>query len=175
MKAIKNFNELNLIKMFVKMLFIVFCFGMPLFLIKGLFAYMENDLSYLGYNQNETITKIEILIISIKGISLLIFYTGCYYLIKVLKFKEFVEVLSTEKIKLLKKAGEIFLFSAWIGSFTVTIGLFKNGIKSIGDIKSNDDFLFFIYFFTIIGLFLIIFSKVIEKAKELKQENDLTI
>lgn len=175
MKSIKNLNELDLIKLLIKMFFIVFCFGIPLFMIKSLFAFMEDDLSYLGYSSNEAASKTDIIIISIKGISMTIFYIGCYYLIKVLKFKNLNEVFSIQKIALLKKAGKLIISSAWVGSFTITLSWFQEGFKSIGNIKSNNEFIYFIYFSAIIGLFLFIFSKILKKAVEFKQENDLTI
>ena len=165
-------KNLNSLKKLIKLLFFIFFGSLFVYLIKGLFAFMENDLSYLGECETNSTLSIIFLLFFIKVISKTVFFIGGFYLIKILDFNNLKEVFSTKKILLFKKSGKLFLLSSLIGSLTIGFEVLVNGI---GNLKSNTDFLYSLYFSAIIGLFLIIFSKVLFEARELKQENDLTI
>jgi|TARA_B110000902_G_C13857743_1_gene417781 hypothetical protein len=166
-------NDLHSLKNLIKLLFYIFFGSIFLFLVKGLFAFMENDIRYLGEcSDNNSFSNIIFTIFCIKIISKIVFFIGGFYLIKTLNFDDIKEVFSLEKITLFKTSGKLFLISAGIGSITIWFEIFKNGFANL---KSNNDFLYALYFSTIIGLFLLIFSIILKKGKELKQENDLTI
>lgn len=144
-----------------------------LFVIQGLFAYMENDIQYLAECSNDnSFSYIVFNIFCVKIISKIIFFIGGFYLIKILDFNNLTEVFSSGKIALFKKSGILFLISAGIGTITLWFEIFRNGF---GHLKSNNDFLYSLYFSGIVGLFLLLFSMILEKAKEIKQENDFTI
>ena len=166
-------QNLKSLKKLIQLFFYIFLSSIALYLIKGLFAFMENDITYLGEcSSNNSFTTIIFSIFCIKITSKVLFFIGGFYLIKILDFKNIVEVFSDKKIALFKRSGKLFLISAGIGTLSIPFESFKNGFANL---KSTNDFLYTLYFVAIIGLFLLIFSKVLEKAKELKQENDLTI
>ncbi len=86
-----------------------------------------------------------------------------------------------EVIKNLKKAGNIFIF---IGISTIIITLYSESMLLM--YQKKNDFVSFLavlihafdfkYIFSItIGLFLLLFSKIFDNSRVLKQENDLTI
>tara|TARA_R110002051_G_C8611487_1_gene481958 strand:- start:51 stop:557 length:507 start_codon:yes stop_codon:yes gene_type:complete len=158
----------------IKFLSTIFFVGIILlYPIKALFAFMEHDLSYLGISNSDMYKSYWIWIVFIiKFTSILVFIIGASYLIKTLKIKKINEIFTNEKIKLFHKAGKFFHYSAFIGSFKIWVDVI-NG--TFAGLKLNNDFLFMIYFLLIIGFFLIIFSKVLQVAAKLKQENDLTI
>jgi hypothetical protein len=167
-------KEINALKKAIKLLFTLFSVGVILlYPIKALFAFMEDDLSYLGISNTNLYTSYWFWIIYIiQFISIIVFIIGVSYLIKILKIKQINEIFSDEKIKLFRKSGKYFHYAAFVASLKIWVDVINGNFASL---KLNNDFLFMIYFLMIIGFFLIIFSKILEVAKKLKQENDLTI
>ncbi|WP_452596982.1 DUF2975 domain-containing protein [Pontimicrobium sp. MEBiC01747] len=171
----KNLKEIEVFKMIIKLMFFVFLGSYFLLIIKNVFAIMENDMSYIGVCSNQNVTSIDVGIMIVKIISKGLFFFGFYHLIKILNFKVIDGSFTNEKINLFKKSGNILLMSSIVGSIVVIFNVFKNGLDIVSNLKLNNDFLYSLYFSTIIGLFLIVFSKILERAKSLKQENELTI
>ncbi|WP_299063402.1 DUF2975 domain-containing protein [uncultured Polaribacter sp.] len=167
-------KEILELKKSIKYLYTIFFVGIiVVYPIKALFAFMEDDLSYLSISNIEMYSSYWIWIIFlIKFIAILIFIIGVSYLIKTLKIKQINEIFNDEKIKLFHKSGKFFHYSAFVGTFKIWIDVINGTFSGL---KLNNDFLFMLYFLMIIGFFLIIFSKILEKAKEIQQENDLTI
>ncbi|MFC4268308.1 DUF2975 domain-containing protein [Polaribacter marinivivus] len=166
-------KEINQYRLLIKLFYFIFSLSILLFPIRGLFAFMENDITYLGeYSEQNTFSKLILFVFIIKIVSKIIFFLGGFYLIKILKFEDIQEIFSDKNIFLFKKAGKLFITSSVVGTVVIWLDYFRNGI---GNLKGNNDFLYSLYFSAIVGLFLLIFSKILEKAKELKQENDLTI
>ena len=167
-------EEFKALKKSIILLYTIFFIGIILiFPIKALFAFMEDDLSYVGILNNNNYSSYWIwTIFLIKFMSILIFIIGVSYLIKTLKIEEINDIFNDDKIKLFRKSGKFFHYSAFVGSLKIWIDVINGTFSSL---KLNNDFLFMLYFLIIIGFFLIIFSKALEVAKRLQQENDLTI
>lgn len=141
--------------------------------IKGLFAFMEEDISFLGMVVDQNYDPVLIWIkFWVKFLSSILFFIGGYYLIQTLNFKNLSEIFTVEKITLFNKSGKIFQYSAFIGSITFIVDILNGTFTNL---KSNNDFIFSLYFLIIIGSFLIVFSKILQAAKDIKEENDLTI
>lgn len=165
-------KETRELKLAIKLLSFVFMFIILLIPIKGLFAYMDDDLSYLGLimlDSNPTILWIQFVT---KFISYIMFFVGLRFLIKTLNFEDTASLFNTEKVTLFRKTGFYFLLSAAVGSLQLVASLFDG---KFANLKDGTDAIFIQYFSLIIGFFFFIFSKILETAKELKQENDLTI
>lgn len=165
-------KETKDLKIAIKTYSFVFAFILFLYPIKTLFAFMENDFSYLGMVINDASSTVTWLKFGIKFIASIVFFIGLYNLIKTLNFTDFKNIFSTEKILLFKKTGFYFLRSAAIGSLTIFVDIFDG---KFANLKMSTDFIFILYFSMIMGFFFYVFSRILEKAKELQQENDLTI
>jgi len=165
-------RNLETLKRNIKTYSFLFTFIAFIYPIKALFAYMENDLAYLGLITDNSLPLFIWLTFLVKYISNIIFFIGVYYLVKTLNFGTIKEVFSSKKINLFKKTGQYFLKSASLGGLVIIIEIFDGKFASL---KGNLDFLFTLYFSLIIGFFFYIFSMVLEKPKEIKKENDLTI
>lgn len=168
MKEINQYKKV--INLFYKVALVGF---LTLYPIKGLFAIMEEDISYLGISN---VTQYTVFwswaIFTIKYLSIIAFFLGIYYLLKTLNIKSIQEIFDDKNRALFLKSGKTFQIAALIGSLTIWVDVF-NG--SFGSLKLGNDFLLIIYLQFILSFFLIIFSKVLHAAKEIKQENDLTI
>ena len=168
MKDLKDLKKS--IRFLYNMFFIAIILLYP---IKGLFAFMEDDLSYLGIANHTLYSSFwNWIIFLIKYLSHIIFIIGVFYLIKTLNLNQINEIFNTEKINLFRKTGKFFHYSAFVGSLTIWVDVINGTFASL---KLSNDFLFSLYFLMIIGFFLIIFSRVLEVAKNIQQENDLTI
>jgi hypothetical protein len=167
-------KEIKELKKSITFLYSIFFISIILiYPIKALFAFMEDDLSYLGNSDSYMYPLYwNWIIFLVKFISIIIFMIGVSYLIKTLKIKQISEIFSSEKIKLFRKSGKFFQYSAFAGSLKIWVDVINGTFASL---KLNNDFLFMLYFLMIIGFFLTVFSKVLEVASKLKQENDLTI
>ena len=165
-------KKVNELKKSIKTLSFVFTFILMLYPIKGLFAYMENDLTYLGLITNDSLPVFLWMKFIIKFASHIIFFIGIFLLTKTLNFDDIKDVFSSKKILLFKKTGAYFLASASLGSLVFLIDIFNGKFASL---QNSTDFIFIMYFAFIMGFFFYVFSKVLQAAKELKQENDLTI
>ncbi|WP_298763111.1 DUF2975 domain-containing protein [uncultured Polaribacter sp.] len=165
-------KDLKDTKKAIKTYAFVFTFMLFLYPIKALFAFMENDFSYLGMVINNASASVIWIKFGIKFIASIVFFIGLYHLIKTLNFTDFKQLFSTEKILLFKKTGFYFLRSSAIGSLLIFVDIFDG---KFANLKMSTDFIFILYFSMIMGFFFYVFSRILERAKELQQENDLTI
>jgi uncharacterized membrane protein len=165
-------KDIIIFKKNIKTFSFVFTFIAFIYPIKALFAYMENDLSYLGLITDDSLPIFLWMTFLVKFISNIIFFIGIFFLVKTLNFDDIKDIFSSEKVLLFKKTGHYFLSSASVGSLVIIIQIFDGKFAGL---KGSNDFLFTLYFSLIIGFFFYVFSKILEKANELKQENDLTI
>ena len=118
-------KELNDLKLTIKLLFYVCFASIFLFPLKGLFAFMENDLTYLGLISDEK--AIEALVwmkFGVKFISNIIIFIGGFYMIKSLHFNQIRDLFSKHKIQQYKKIGKTFLIAAAVGSITIWIDFY---------------------------------------------------
>ncbi|WP_299064130.1 DUF2975 domain-containing protein [uncultured Polaribacter sp.] len=165
-------KDIQDLKKGIKTFSFVFTFILFLYPIKALFAFMENDFSYLGMVINNASSSAIWIKFGVKFIASILFFIGFYNLIKTLNFKDIEDIFSIEKILLFKKTGFYFLRAATVGSLTIFVDIFNGKFSSL---KMSTDFIFILYFSLIMGFFFYFFSRILEKAKEVKQENDLTI
>ena len=132
----------------------------------------ENDVLHLGhFNNNETPIFLKAITFT-KTIAFAVFIYGSSFLIKILLLKNVTDFLNNKTSIYLKKAGVLIIFSN-IVSFILSFAIFFIDVKYF--VYFNSDSRYLSLYMIIFGFFLVIFSKVIEKAKDLKQENDLTI
>ncbi len=168
MKEIRGIKKA--IKLFCTLLFVGLGLLYP---IKGLFAFMEGDLSYLGIVNYRSYTSFWVWsIFFIKYLYTIISLRGVFYLVKTLNVNEIKDIFSTINVKLFRKSGKFFHYAAFVGSLTIWVDVINGKFASL---KLSNDFINMLYFLLIIGFFLIAFSKVLEFANDIQQENDLTI
>ena len=108
----------------------------------------------------------------LKLFAAIIFCTGVFFLIKILRMPFFESFFENKAIHYLNISGKLILFSGVLSLCTSLSVLF---IKLRYLIYFNYDSKSLSILSIIIGLIFILFSKVLHRAKELKQENDLTI
>lgn len=111
-------------------------------------------------------------------VNYLLFIVGVFYLKKCVKFLESNNVFSKDITNNLSKAAYIFSFigASSILIYLLFIFLIQNipvQLLSVNNIGNSANFKS--AFILIIGLFLLLISKILERANQLKQENDLTI
>jgi hypothetical protein len=167
-------NEIKGIKIAIKLFYIILFVGLGLlFPIKGLFAFMESDLSYLSIENYTSYTSFSVWsIFVIKYVCTIISLIGVSYLIKTLNVNEIKDIFSTNNIQLFRKSGKFFHYAASVGGLKILVDIIDGKFASL---KLSNDFMTIIYFLLIIGFFFMAFSKVLEFASDIKQENDLTI
>ena|SRR5690554_5131809 len=114
------------------------------------------------------------LIVVVSLIAYIIFLRGLYYLRKMARFLLSNKYFSKKIIKNLKKSGSHFLLTGII-SFALLAAIWVNKLFG-GKIELiYDANLFIPLFLTIIGLFFIIQSNTLDLAKNIKDENELTV
>ena len=164
---------IRLLTLLIKIFFYLVSAGLIGNLFMILIAIDDNDLSYLEYSLSDQLTPLMITIIILRFLSRIIFFYGVFHLIKVLKFEEFEDTFSKQTALRFKKAGAFmivfFSLNAILNGLDYLFVDFQYLIKYSYSIMS------FQYFSGIIGLFFIIFSQIMLKATEMKQENELTI
>ena len=157
----------------IKLFFYLLFSTVFLFPLKALFTIMEEDFTYLGIHSVNNYTSVELwFLFIIKFLTYITFFIAGFQLISTLNFTKTVEVFSEKNIFKFHKVGRLFLLSAFIGSTSVFVKIISG---TFADMKSNNDFLFSLYFLLIMGFFFIIFSKILKSATAIKKENDLTI
>ncbi len=182
MKTIKILKVL--INILYVLLIAVFGLGVA-FLIAVLFFNEQLPFFLQGYKMLFTMFNWKLFLIPFTTvINFILFVIAIYFLRKCIKPFDTSEFYSIVVIKNLKRAGGLFVF---IGISTIVFRLiailyFQNqmpvingytGLKTTGAITSSVDIS--VLFLIIIGLFFLLFSKAFANAKELKQENELTI
>jgi hypothetical protein len=166
-------RKINTLKKIVLTIFIIILIW---FLADNVLIFLaiifENDVLHLGhFNNNETPIFLKAITFT-KTIAFAVFIYGSSFLIKILLLKNVTDFLNNKTSIYLKKAGVLIIFSN-IVSFILSFAIFFIDVKYF--VYFNSDSRYLSLYMIIFGFFLVIFSKVIEKAKDLKQENDLTI
>ncbi|WP_439130595.1 hypothetical protein [Polaribacter sp.] len=165
-------KEINALQKAIKTLTFFFILIVFLYPIKALFAFMEEDLTFLGMVIDDSKSIFLWIKFTLKFIANIVFFMGIRFLLKTLNFNTVKKLFDTKKVLLFKKTGQYFLQSAAIGSLIILVDIFDG---KFANLKMSTDFIFILYFSMIIGFFFFVFSKVLEAGKKLQQENDLTI
>ncbi|QTD39065.1 DUF2975 domain-containing protein [Polaribacter batillariae] len=133
----------------------------------------EKDVLHLGhFNSVGTPISLKILVI-IKFIAFCIFIYGASFLIKILLLKNLTDYFNNKTFLYLFKAGKLIIVANFI-AFVLSFSIFFISSPQFY-VYFNGDSRYLSLLMIIFGFFLMIFSKVLMEAKELKQENDLTI
>ena len=145
----------------------VFAISYPVwFLLGDKLPYTFEEIQFI-YNSNWSISILFLVVLILQ----VLFTVGFYHLKNVTQQFIHQKTFSTITIKQLKKAGGIFTF---IGIFTLILRtlnwIFDSSVVSIWN---GIDIVYLFILFN--GLFFILISTVLTEAKDLKQENDLTI
>lgn len=130
----------------------------------------EKNMVSLGYSIQNVPLSIKIIAL-FKVLSVFLFCFGAFQLVRMLKIKNVKEYLSNNSFTSLNKAGKLLILSGVIHicvNFSFFFIDFKYKIYIGYDINTY-------LLLTIIGLFFVFFSKILIKATEIKQENELTI
>ena len=185
-------KTIKILKVLINILFVglivVLILGM-VFFIGGVFLNEHLPYYLQGFNRIFSVFKWPLLIGPLlKTVNFILFVFSVFYLRKCIK--PFIEsdYYSEAVIKNLKRAGYIYVF---IGAGTILIQFIMSFIllrvaSNIVEGLSMNSFLMFLsssvqsldvenIFLVVIGLFFLLFSKATANAKDLKQENDLTI
>tara|TARA_B110001450_G_C17490424_1_gene428062 strand:- start:231 stop:728 length:498 start_codon:yes stop_codon:yes gene_type:complete len=160
-----------LFKTLIDLLFFVQCFGLIgviVILPSNLGTISQAEVQVVNWNFNHWCIFI------ISSLSYILFLIGLYYLRKMarnqLSNRPYENSVSTN----LKKSGSFFIANGILSILVIVvvfiIRLTNNKLQFTYDENTQ-----FSVFAIIIGLFFIIQSNTIKKAKELKQENDLTV
>ena len=155
-----------LFKTLIDLLFFIQCFGLI-----GVIVILPSNLG--------TVSQAEVQVVNLNFnhwciFSYILFFIGLYYLRKMarnqLSNRPYKNSVSTN----LKKSGSFFIANGLLSILIIVmvfiIRLTNNKLQFTYDENTQ-----FSVFAIIIGLFFIIQSNTIKKAKELKQENDLTV
>lgn len=108
----------------------------------------------------------------LKLLAVIIFCIGVFFLIKILRMRFFESFFENKAIHYLNISGKLIFFSGAL-SLCTSISIFFIKLRYL--LYFNYDSKSLSILSIIIGLIFILFSKVLNRAKELKQENDLTI
>lgn len=140
----------------------------------GLFFNM--DVLHLGAYQKESTALIKTIFI-VKVIALGLFIYGVFVLVSNLKLVFKGVYFRSDIISCFKRVGSVFCVSGIIGflaSITPMVVMIFTG-EFIDHILINIDSKSLYIMLMILGLFFILFSKVLDKGSEIQQENNLTI
>lgn len=140
----------------------------------GLF--FNSDILYSSYSTREFSLNIKLIFI-FKAIALLIFTSGVFVLISKLSLLVSRDFFNPILINCFSKSGKLFLISGIIGFLISIVNIFNMVILKdySSQLYINIDSKSLYIMLMILGLFFLLFSKVLSKANQIKQENDLTI
>jgi len=166
-----------LFKTLIDILFILHCAGLIGFIFIlpfGIFSINIADVSVTGY---EELTRLPILYwvgIAFSFLSYVILLFGLYYLRRTAKYVLKNNFIKTQVIENLKRSGKMLTLA---GVFLITTYIiFWLSKLSLGSIKLTYGTNVMIpLFLIIIGIFFMLQSNALLKAKLVKEENDLTI
>lgn len=146
-------------------------------IISTIGIFFNHDVIYTGIYSNHDVSLSSKLIFVLKALALLMFVYGVYVLIRKLKFLVKRDFFNYNLIHGFLQSGKLFLISGLIGFFASIAGILN--LVVIKDFGSqtylNIDSKSLYIMLMILGLFLILFPKVLNKGIEIQQENDLTI
>ncbi|MEQ6124907.1 DUF2975 domain-containing protein [Pseudotenacibaculum sp. MALMAid0570] len=106
-------------------------------------------------------------------IGMLSFCTGVFFIMRILKERELSNYFSQPIITLIERSGHFVLFSGVVNFCIAIISLFLTFQRMV--FPANKISITLAILSIIIGVFLLLISKVLAKAQGLKLENDLTI
>ena len=151
-------------------------FASQLIFILGVFFNIPNGVLKINMHNSpvETWELIYWLIFFFSIISYIFFIIALFQLRKIAKHLLKKNYFTALIINSLKKSGKAFVYSGIFSFSIVVISFFRRLIDKTFQLTFDSD-LIICLFITTIGLFLIIQSKAMLSAKELQQENDLTI
>ena len=141
----------------------------------GLF--FNYDVFNIGMYSNQNVSLNIKLLFVFKAVALLIFVFGVYILIKDLKFLVRRDFFNSRLIRCFSKSGKLFLASGIIGFFISILAIFNTVIfRDYGSqMYLNIDSKSLYIILMILGLFLMLFAKVLNRGSLIQQENELTI
>ncbi|GGI56487.1 DUF2975 domain-containing protein [Winogradskyella haliclonae] len=146
--------------------------------ISAIGLFFNHDVFNTGVYANGYEASLNIkLIFMAKAFALLMFIYSVYILIRNLKFLVRRDFFNNKLVQCFSKSGKLFFFSGIVGFLASICGILN--IAIIKDFGSqaylNIDSKSLYIMLMILGFFLLLFSKVLDKGNEIQQENDLTI
>lgn len=157
------------------LILIIAIFGNIILSTLGLF--FDKDVLHLGYfSSDEPSANVKIIFV-LKSIALSIFAYGFFVLISKLKLLSKGDFFNLDLIQSFSKTGKLFCISGALGIatsiLTIFIIIYTKEIKHLNylNIDSKSQYIMLM----ILGLFFLLFVKVLRKGNFIKQENDLTI
>lgn len=133
---------------------------------------LEKDVLHLGHFDGDSPSVLLKIVILLKTIAFGLFAYGSSFLIRIIILKNMVDYFSNKVSLFLFKAGKFIIISNVI-TFFLSFTIFFINAKYL--IYFNGDSKYLSLLMVVFGLFLIIFSKVLNQGSKIKQENDLTI
>lgn len=167
MKTIKTLKNIALF-LFILIL-IIFFFDNILMILALVF---EKDVLHFGHFDHDLPSLFVKTVVITKFIIFGFFIYGASFLIRILWLKNTENYFNNNTSLFLFKAGKLIALSNLI-SFFLSFTVFFVDIKYVVYFGGDSKYLSLLMI--VFGLFLMIFSKVLDRAKQLKQENDLTI
>ena len=169
-------RKLNILKTILDIFWwsaLIFLTGLILFLPFYLFD-SEMDITVKIKGQEiESQTVFSKVIVFVNVIGSLLFLYSIYLLRKVVNLFKKREVFNDEVVRLFNLIGKLIVASSIIGSFSIFMYnmIERNHLGLSLDFGSYDSFLISVS----LGLFFMVISEVFKIAKNMKEENDLTI
>ena len=166
-----NMKNANLFKNLVDILYFLQFFTLLVMILMSPFGGVSIDNVAVTL---DNCTLFDVILVIIIIIGYVIFLRGLYYLRKMARFllsnKYFSEKISSN----LKKSGTHFVLTGIINLFILALLFLKN--INQGKMELNiDTNLIFPLFLMIIGMFFVIQSNTLVLAKNIKEENELTV
>jgi len=134
--------------------------------------FFGKDLFYQSYSNLELITTSVKVFLALKILALLIFVYAVFLVIKEIKLFSNGQFFNSKLIKCFSRSGLLFFISGLLG-FITSFSIFFIDIRYFAYFQIDSRSLYVMLM--IIGLFLIMFRRVLEKGTRIQQENDLTI
>ena len=144
--------------------------------VSSLGLFFDYHLNYMSFYSNKDVSLNIKLIFIFKSIALLVFTLGVFILISKLKFLVRRDFFNPQLIACFNKSGKLFLFSGIIGFLATISSLLILALKDYSNqFYLNIDSKSLYIMLMILGLFFLLFSKVLSKGNQIQHENDLTI
>ncbi|WP_339614006.1 DUF2975 domain-containing protein [uncultured Winogradskyella sp.] len=134
--------------------------------------FFGKDLFYQSYSNLELIPTSVKVFLALKISALLIFVYAVFLFIKEIKLFSNGQFFNSKLIKCFSRSGSLFFISGLLG-FITSFSIFFIDIRYFAYFQIDSRSLYVMLM--IIGLFLIMFRRVLEKGTRIQQENDLTI
>ncbi|MGB1042105.1 MAG: hypothetical protein ACPGU6_01815 [Tenacibaculum sp.] len=132
----------------------------------------EKDVLCLGHFDGDSPSILLKVVVLIRTIALGLFTYGSSFLIRIIRLKNITDYFNNKTSLFLFKGGKYIILSNVITFFLNFTAFFIN-TKYLVYYRGDSKYLSLLM--VVFGLFLMIFSKVLIKGGQMKQENDLTI